>query len=114
MGRRNHLIRMRIAEVLADREWKSAAEIVHHFLEEGWAFTSANQISTICRITGGIEQRKTGLNAEITYRLSNPQAFYDYMARDGLSQKPGVRHRNHESQIKRVLSPARPLSPSDE
>lgn len=105
---------MRIAEVLADREWKSAHEIVHHFLEEGWAFTSANQISSICRITGGIEQRKTGSKAEITYRLSNPEAFYDYMARDGLSQEAGTRHRNHEAQIKRVLSPTGSFGPTNE
>ena len=105
---------MRIATVLSDGQWYSARAIMHHFLEQGWSFINANQISTLCRITEGIEQRKAGVEEAVTYRLSQPDAFYDYMARDGLSQAQGVRHRNHEAQIKRVLSPTGSFGPTYE
>jgi hypothetical protein len=103
---------MRIAQVLADGQWKSSLEIMHRFCEEGWTFINVAQISTLCRITDGIEQRKIG--AYLTNRLNNPEAFYDYMARDGRGQGFGVRHRNHEIQMTKILSPTRSLGPSNE
>jgi len=80
---------------------------MNYFLDEGWSFINANQISTLCRITDGIEQRKMGNSKTVTYRLAKPDAFYDYMSRSGLNQK-------HEAHIEKVLSPTRSLGPTNE
>ena len=105
---------MRIAEVMADQRWYSSTVIKHRFLEKGWAFINSQQISTLCRITAGIESRKLSPGSEVEYRLNEPNAFSDYMARDGVGSPAGFRHRNHDRHMERVLSPARPLGPSDE
>ena len=80
---------------------------MHYFLDEGWSFINANQISTLCRITDGIEQRKMGNSNTVAYRLAKPDAFYDYMSRGGLNQK-------YEAHIEKVLSPTRSLGPTNE
>ncbi len=79
MGRRNHLVRMRIATVLADGEWKSIDEIKSVFLHHGWSFLNSHQLAQLCRMTTGIETRSVGLNSHIQYRMQSRPAFADFM-----------------------------------
>jgi len=79
MARRNHLIRMRIATVLADGRWKSIDEIKSYFIQQGWNFHNANQLATLCRMTSGIEIRKIGSKSHTQYRMQSRPAFEKFM-----------------------------------
>ena len=79
MARRNHLIRMRIATVLADGEWKSVDEIKSYFIQHGWSFHNTVQIAQLCRMTTGIEIRKVGLVSHTQYRMQSRPAFEKFM-----------------------------------
>ena len=79
MARRNHLVRMRIATVLADGEWKSADEIKECFIHHGWSFHNKAQLAQLCRMTTGIEVRKIGVKSHIQYRMESRPAFAKFM-----------------------------------
>tara|TARA_Y100001973_G_scaffold14020_1_gene20068 strand:- start:10 stop:249 length:240 start_codon:yes stop_codon:yes gene_type:complete len=78
MPRRNYLVRMRIAEVLNDGEWRSTDYIVDHFLTNGWSFINERQIASICSRTTGIDKRIVGKGR--MFRLKNKAAFAEFMS----------------------------------
>lgn len=80
VARRNHLVRMRLAEALSDGQWHSIDAIVDRFLSEHWSFINAKQLSTLCRGTTGIEGRHR-MGCEREFRLTSPSAFYSWMER---------------------------------
>lgn len=78
VARRNHLVRMRIAEALADGEWHSIDAVVNRFLIESWSFVNGKQLAAICRGSVGIDSRhRMGCPKE--FRLTYPAAFYKWM-----------------------------------
>ena len=81
VNRRNFRLRHRIAGALFDGEWKTAQEIAHHFLDEGWAFGSVRQIAAICNRTPGIASRHPGKVTYNQYRLHSMSEFTNWMAR---------------------------------
>ena len=80
MGRRNHLVRLRIAKIMVDGEWRTAAEIAIRFRSEGWSFTSTGQLGNLLSRSPGIIRRRTGGSTTVfTYRMNNPSAYDDFM-----------------------------------
>jgi hypothetical protein len=77
VARRNHLVRMRIAEALKDGEWHSVDAIVDRFICEGWSFINGKQLTLLCKCEG-IEIRHRR-NSAREFRLANPTAFYEWM-----------------------------------
>ena len=83
MARRSHLVRMRLASVLSQAErWMTCEEIKNRFLDEGWSFTSSNQISRLCVNTIGFKSRMDEQGVHY-YKIENLDAFHHWM-----KQKP--------------------------
>ena len=80
-NRRNFRLRHRIATALFDGEWKTAQEIAHHFLDEGWAFGSIRQIASICCRTPGFTARLPGMAVHNEYKLHSFDEFSAWMER---------------------------------
>lgn len=79
MAKRNHLVRMRLATVLADGNWKTIEEIKSIFLNHGWSFHNSAQLAQLCRMTSGIQIRKIGLSSHLQYRMQSRPAFEKFM-----------------------------------
>ena len=80
MGRRNHLIRLRLAKAMADGKWRTASEIGEIYRSKGWSYTSAGQLGNLLsRSPGFIRRRTAAATSVFTYRFVNPSAYEEFM-----------------------------------
>jgi uncharacterized OB-fold protein len=82
MGRRNHLVRMRITKIMRDGQWRTAKQICERMAAKNWSFTSVQQIGNLCSNTPGYARRRSTdrqtYNLGI-YRLESESTFMAWM-----------------------------------
>jgi len=83
MGRRNHLVRMRITKIMSDGQWRTAKEVGELMASKNWSYTSIQQIGNLLSNTPGYARRRSTdrltYNLGI-YRLENEATFKKWMS----------------------------------
>ena len=80
MGRRNHLVRTRMAKCMADGVWRTAAQIGGIFSSHRWSYRSNGQLGNLLARTPGFDRRKVGHRSSVyEYQFTNRSAFDEFM-----------------------------------